>query len=138
MLTVAALRRIGVANVAAGTVARPTSAVIPAARILRDIAAECSLIADLRRCHHFRSLHQQPILLFNDGVIHYFRERGHGADFDTIATRANSPQFLNSAQVDHSLGLLDSILEPVEAVEPSGQHPGIGSMLLEKLLRISQ
>ena len=35
-----------------------------------------------------------------------------------------------------TFGLLDSILEPVEAVEPAGHYPGIRSMLLEKLLRV--
>src|ERR1019366_5434132 len=69
-------------------------------------------------------------------MIHYFSERGHRADFDPIGCRANSPQFLDSAQIDHSLGLLDSILQPVEAVEPSGQHQGIASVLFEKLLCI--
>jgi hypothetical protein len=56
--------------------------------------------------------------------LHYFGERGHGADLDAIAG-CELPQFLDSAQIDHNLGLLDAILEPVEAVEPSGQHPGI-------------
>ena len=138
MLTVAALRRIGVANVAAGAIARPTAAVIPAARVLRNIAAERSLIADLRRCHQLRSLRQQTILLLDDGMIHHLSERGHRADLDAIARRANSPQFLDSTQIDHHLGLPDSILEPVKAVQPSGQHPRVGSMLFEKLLRIGQ
>src|SRR3984957_6822424 len=136
MLTVAALRRIGVANVAAGTIARPTAAVIPAARVLRNIASESSLVADLRRSTHLRSLRQKTIPLLDNGMIHDFSERGHRADLDTIPGCANSPQFLDSAQIDHHLGLPDSILEPVEAVEPSGQHPGIGAMLFEKLLRI--
>src|ERR1022692_4816209 len=73
-------------------------------------------------------------------MIHDFSERGHRADFDTIATiaaqGANSKQFLDSAQIDHNLGLPDSILEPVEAVEPSGQYPGIRSVLCEKFLCI--
>ena len=43
---------------------------------------------------------------------------------------------LDSAQIDHHLRLLDSILQPVEAVEPSGHHPGVGSVLFEKLLRV--
>src|SRR6202050_4918658 len=69
-------------------------------------------------------------------MIHYFGERGHRADFDTIAARANSSQFLDSAQIDHHLRLFDSILQPVEAVETSCQHPGVSSVLCEKLLRL--
>src|SRR6266481_1354121 len=54
-------------------------------------------------------------------MIHHLSERRHRADLDTIPRRANSPQFLDSAQIDHHFGLPDSILEPVEAVEPSGR-----------------
>src|SRR5450755_3295069 len=136
VLAIAALRCISVANVAAGTVTRPTAAVIPAARVLRNIPADGSLVADLGRSHDLRGLRQQTILLLDDGMVHYFGERGHGADLDAIAGRANSAQFFDSAQIDYSLGLPDSILEPVEAVEPPGQHPGIRSVLFEKLLRI--
>src|ERR1017187_7404066 len=69
-------------------------------------------------------------------MIHDFSECGHRADLDTVRRRAHSAEFLDSAQIDHNLGLPDSILEPVEAVEPPGQHPGIRSMLFEKLLCI--
>src|SRR5271163_2935478 len=69
-------------------------------------------------------------------MIHYFRERRHRADLNAIGSRANSAQFPDSAQIDHGLRLFNSILEPVEAVEPSGQHPGVASVLLEKLLSI--
>src|ERR1700733_6913524 len=69
-------------------------------------------------------------------MIHYFRERGHRADLDAIGGRANSAQFLDSAQIDHSLRLFNSILEPVQAIESSGQHPRVASVLFEKLLSI--
>jgi hypothetical protein len=48
----------------------------------------------------------------------------------------NSSQLFDPAQIDYNLRFPDSILEPVEAVEPSGQHPGIAAMQGEKLLRI--
>src|SRR5271154_1854270 len=73
-------------------------------------------------------------------MIYYFGECRHGADFDPIAaiiTRgANSAEFADSTQVDHNLRLLDSILQPVEAVEASSQHPCVGAVLFEKLLRV--
>src|ERR1019366_1958759 len=84
VLAIAALRCIGVANVAAGTVTRPTSAVIPAARVLRNITADGSLVADLGRRHNLRGLRQQTILLLDDGMIHDFSECGHRADLDTV------------------------------------------------------
>src|ERR1700678_2623505 len=74
-------------------------------------------------------------------MIHHFSERRHGADLDTVAaalaSSANPPQLLDPTQINHNLRLLDSILQPVEAVESSGEHPGVGSMLFEKLLRVS-
>src|ERR1700733_9798465 len=69
-------------------------------------------------------------------MIHYFRERGHRADLDAIGGRAHSAQFLDPTQIDHGLGLFNSILEPVEAVEPSGQNPGVASVLFEKRLSL--
>ena len=134
VLAIPAHRRIGVADVAAGAVARPARTVVPAARVLRHVAAKRALIADLRRGHQFRGLRQQSVLLLDDGVVHDFGERRHRADFDAVAGRANAPEFLDSAQVDHRFRFLDSILEPIEAVESAGHHPGVSSVLFEKLL----
>src|ERR1039458_2904986 len=100
-----------------------------------DAGLNCAAVY-VRRRHEFRALRQQTILLLDDGMVHYFRERGHRADLNTIRRGANSAQFFDSAQIDYSLGLLDSILQPVEAVEPSGQHPDIRSVLFEKFLCI--
>ena len=71
------------------------------------------------------------------GFLHHLGQRGHGADLDAaIRVVANSLELLDTAQVDHHLRFLDAVLEPVEAIEPSGQHPGIPSMLCEQLLRV--
>ena len=136
MLAISAHRSVGIADVSAGAIARPTRAVVPAARVLRNVAAERALVANLRRRHQFRGLRQQSVFLFDDGMVHDFGQRRHGADFDSVVGSANAPQFFDSAQIDQRLGLLDSILEPIEAVEPARHHPGVPSVLLEKLLRV--
>src|SRR6185437_13924491 len=69
-------------------------------------------------------------------MAHYFRERGHGPDFDSITSGAHTPEFVDSAQVHQRLGFLDAVLQPVEAIEPARHDPGIFSVLLEKLLRV--
>src|ERR1700733_1679434 len=73
-------------------------------------------------------------------MIRDFGEGRHGSDLDTFAAlitrRSDSAQFADSTQIDYYLRLPDSILQPVETVEPSGQHPGIGSVLLEEFLRV--
>ena len=59
MLAIDRRRRVGVADVAAGAVARPAGAVVVAPRVLADVAADRSLIADLRRGDDARRLRQQ-------------------------------------------------------------------------------
>ena len=70
------------------------------------------------------------------GMIRHSSKRGHGANLDAVARRANSAQFLDSAEIDHHLGLPDAILQPVETIHTAGQHPGVGSVLCEKILCI--
>jgi hypothetical protein len=57
-------------------------------------------------------------------MAHHFGERGHRANFDPIPRLADATQFLHLAQIDHDLRPLDAIIEPVKAVQASGQHPG--------------
>ena len=136
MLAIPSHRRVGVANVSAGAVARPAGAIVPATCVLRNVAAQRALVADLWRCHKFGGLRQQSVFLFDDGVSHDFGERRHRADFDSVVCSANASQFFDPAQINQRLGLLDSIFEPIEAVEAASHDPGFVSMLLEKLLRV--
>ena len=69
-------------------------------------------------------------------MIHDFGESGHGADLDAVVRGADCFEFLDAAQIHDDFGLLDAVLEPIEAVEPAGQHPGVLSILFEKLLRV--
>src|ERR1700684_4105939 len=48
VLAVAPFRRVGITDVSPGAVARPAGTVIPATRVLRNIAADGALVSDLR------------------------------------------------------------------------------------------
>ena len=56
VLAIDGRRRIRIADIAAGAIAGPTAAVIPATRVLRDVAADRALVADLRRGGRFSGL----------------------------------------------------------------------------------
>src|SRR5438105_15441209 len=120
MLAIPASRRVGVANVSPGTVARPARTVIPTARVLRYIAADSALVPDLRRSNQFGGFREKPIFFFDDGVFHHLGESSHRTDFDTITGGANAPEFLDSAEVYHDLRFPDSILQPVKGIHSPG------------------
>ena len=73
----------------------------------------------------FGACRQNAEFLLHDGIADHFGQRGHGADFEPPLVGAHAAQLFDLAQIDHHLGSLDAILEPVEAVEPAGQHPGV-------------
>src|SRR5437762_1049455 len=73
---------VRIADVSAGAVARPAGTVIPAARVLRDVAADRSLVADLRRGCRFGRVHQDGVALADDRVAHDIAERRHRADLE--------------------------------------------------------
>ena len=58
-------------------------------------------------------------------MAHHFGQRGHRANLEPVAGRTHAAQFLDLAQIDDHFGPLDPILEPVKAVQPAGQHPGL-------------
>src|SRR3984957_9632776 len=70
-------------------------------------------------------------------MLDYFRERGHRSDLDAIGSGVNSFQLRDPAQIDHHLRLLDAVLEPVEAVHASSEHPCVAPVMLKQLLRIA-
>src|SRR5260370_10273844 len=80
---------VGIADVSAGPVARPTRSVVPTSSVLRDVAADRALVADLRRSNQFRALRQKAILLPDDGVLDHLGKRSHGADLDAVAGGAH-------------------------------------------------
>src|ERR1700733_6190263 len=136
MLAIAALRSIGVTNISTGAVAWPASAVIPATRVLRNISAECALIANLRRGGEFRALREQTETLLHQRRVHNFAERGHRADFDAFTICANAAKFFDTTEIHDNFRFLNAIFEPVKTIEATGHYPGVGSVLLQKFLRV--
>src|SRR5581483_12170696 len=131
MLAVAAHGGVRVANISSSAVARPTGAVVPTARVLRDVAADCALVANLRRGYKVCGLGENIIFLLNDRMTRDLDQRSHCADLKAITRLANSFEFFDSTEVDDSFRLLDPVLQPIEAVEPACQHPAVTPMLCE-------
>src|SRR5207247_2823212 len=117
-------------------IACPAAAVVPAARVLRHVAADGALIADLRRRHQLRRFHQQRVLLADDGMLDDLGQRSHRADLDASAGLPHALELPDLAQIDDDLRPLDPILEQIHAVEPARQHPRISAVLVEQLDRI--
>ena len=129
--------RVGVADVAAGAVAVPAVAVVPAPRVLHQVPAQRPLVADLRRRHQLRRLGQQPVLAAHVRVPDDLAQLRHRPDRQAAARRrANGAQLLDAPEVDHRRRPLDPILEPVERIEPARQHPGLLLVLIEQPQRL--
>src|ERR1700730_437077 len=124
MLAVDGRRGIGVADVAAGAVAGPPAAVIPATRVLRNIPANRALVANLRRSHEFGGLRQNRILLSDQRMPHYVAKNRRSADLDADIGRCfHTSEFLDAANIDDYLRTFVAILQPIECVQPPGEHP---------------
>src|SRR4029078_11427821 len=114
MLAIDGRWRVGVADVAAGAIAGPPGTVIPAARVLRHVAPERALMANLRRCHQRSGLRQQPEALLDHRIVRPVGQRRRRADLETsIGGLLHTSQGLDAAEIDDHLPTLVAILEPV-------------------------
>src|SRR5262249_165435 len=129
---------IRVTDVSVRAVAGPAGPVIPAAGVLRDVPADGSLIADLRRSHRFGGPGEEAVFLLNESLARHICQRRHGADLDAVRCTAHSLEFRNATQIDQRLRLSHPVLEPVEAVETASQDPAVRALLFEKLLCVGQ
>ena len=84
MLAVHAFRRVGEAGIAAGPIAGQAIAVIKAARILRDVAADGAGVADLRAGDPARRIRQHAVLRPDDRIALDLGQRGQRADLDPV------------------------------------------------------
>ena len=116
MFAIHALRRIGVAKVAPGSVARQAAAIVPAAHILRDIASEGADVADLRASDHARRIGKQRVALLKHGAVSDLGEGSERPDFDAVGGFAYSAKLVDSTQVDERIGAFRTILEPAVGV----------------------
>src|SRR5712691_11427274 len=100
MFTIQASRSIRIANIAAGAIAGPATAVVPTPRILGNIAADGTLIADLRGGGRLGSVRKDAVLLTHHRMAYHFCESGHRANLEPIANCANRSELFDLAQVD--------------------------------------
>src|SRR4029079_14692579 len=83
VLAVNRLGSIRVADVSSRAVAGPAGPIIPAACVLRYVAPDRPLVANLGRCGGFGRLGQNGVTLPDDWVPDDLGERRHRADLDT-------------------------------------------------------
>ena len=138
MLAVLPRRGIGKAGVAAGPVAMEAGAVIPTARILRDVAAERGGVADLRARHAAGRIRQHLVLAADDRIGGDLGERRERADLDPVRSLADAFELRDGAEIHHHLGPFDAVLEPVEAVIAAGHLPDVLAATIEQRERVRQ
>ncbi len=116
MLAVHALWRVGIAKIPARSVARQPAAIVPAAYILRDVAAECADIADLWACDDRRGFRKQRVALFEQTVFGDFGQRGKCTDFYSVGGLPHPAQRFDCAEVNERIGALRAVFEPAVSV----------------------
>src|SRR5262249_16447508 len=94
-------------------------------------------VADLRGSGSFRRFRQDGEASPNSRMTHDLTQSRHRADLESTAGFANSAEFFDSAEVDHVTRPLDAVLEPVEAVQTTGQNPRT-DRASEKIQRIGR
>lgn len=77
MFTIQAFRRIGVADIATGSIAIETAAVIPAACILIQVTAEGTHVANLWAGDNAGGLRQHAVAGLNNWIIGNFSQRSN-------------------------------------------------------------
>src|SRR5262249_62344212 len=123
--------RIGKAGGAAGAVAGQTGAIVPAARVLGDVAADGGGIADLRAGHPAGCIGEHLELFADHFAVGDFRECRERTDFDPVGGLADTLKLHDAAEIHHDLGPLHAVLEPVEAVIAAGHLPGVLAAAIE-------
>src|SRR5690606_14180629 len=136
VLAVLPFGRIRVAGISAGAITVHAVAVVPAARVLTEIPADRSGIADLRARDLRRGLGQHAEARTNHVAALDLGQRRQRADLDAAVRRLADPlQGLDSGQVDDVARPLHAILEPVEAVVAAGQRPAVLAETAEQIER---
>ena len=66
-----------------------------------------------------------------------FGERRGGADLQATVQLLDSAQALDLAQIDHDARAFDSILQPVEGIQPARHDPGVRTVPIQYCQRIA-
>src|SRR5262249_33728602 len=116
---------------AARAVAGQPRAVVPAAGVLGDIAADRGCIPDLRACHPAGRIGKHLELFADHFAVGYLRECRESTDLDPLGDLAGALELREAAQIHHDLGPLHAVLEPVEAVIAAGHLPDVLAAAVE-------
>src|SRR5207249_10891288 len=96
---------------------------VPAARALIDVAADASLVADLRRTDGARRLHQRGIKLAHLRMIREVRNLDRGPDLHAAIGRGDDSRVERVLDVDDAIGLVEMILQAGQQVLAAAERP---------------
>ena len=130
--------RVCIANVAPRPVTREAVAIIPATRVLTDVATQRARVAYLRSRHLAHRVRKHAVPFFNQRVTLDLRERRHRADLNPVVRFSDPLEFGDTCEVDSRLDLLRPILERIQTVEPAGQWPTAVPQAVREIQRIVQ
>src|SRR5690606_6837525 len=134
VLAVLAFRRIGVAALAARAIAIDAVAVVPAACVLADVAADRARIADLRARDLARGLREHAVTPADQRIRLDLGQRRQRADLDAAVGRlTDAAQRRDAVQIDEVTRTLHAVLEPVEAVVAARERPTVRTEAAEQL-----
>ena len=98
---------------------------VPAARALRQVAADGSHVADLRRRDAAGGGGERRILGADGRVFQHIFNGGGGADAQSAGCLRDALEFLKVLDIDQALGLHQVFLHHAEQVSSTGQHGGV-------------
>src|ERR1035438_5635009 len=99
-----------------------TSAVIPAARPLAQVAAGRPHVADLRARDAHHGTMQRRIFSAHGGVPSEFIESNRRADSQSLGRMVNAAQLLNAFDIHHAFGSVDEILHQADLIRTAGEN----------------
>jgi hypothetical protein len=139
MFAVHALRRVRVTGAATGTVAIDAATVIPATRVLADVAADGADVTNLRACNLSCRAGKQAEAFVDGCVLLDLRQRGQCADLDSIGGFTDSAEsgIGDAREIDNRRRSFRAVLDPVEAVLSPGDFPSIRAEFVGEIQRIS-
>ena len=110
MLAIQTFRRVCIADIATGPIAVQAPAVVPAACILIQIAAQSTHVANLGTGNYSSSLRQHPITFPDDRILGDLSERRDCANLNAISGLPNAFPGIDLSQFDHGAGRLVAVL----------------------------
>jgi len=138
VLAIHRFRAVGITDIAAGAIAVQAAPVVPAAGVLRQVAAERADVADLRARDPRCRLRQQAVIAIDAFVTDDVAQRGCRTDLEPVLRFPDSLQRLDTVQVDHRARVFGAILEPPVGVLSATEQPTVLAEFVGQVKRIVQ